>query len=83
MPELSIVSPDLIERKQRPAEALWYIIPVQSWPGNTRLARTSLTGQSDMFLILFTLIYRKKKIIVSKAVTLQSRLNFANEKTSW
>ena len=49
MPELSMVSPDLCERKQRPAEALWYIIPVQSWPGNTRLARTSLTGQSDMF----------------------------------
>ena len=39
----------LCERKQRAAEALWYNTLVQSWPEITRLARTSVTGQSDMF----------------------------------
>ena len=39
----------LCERKQRAAEALWYNILVQSWPEITRLARTSVTGQSEMF----------------------------------
>ena len=37
------------ERKQRAAEALWYNTLVQSWPEITRLARTSVTGQSEMF----------------------------------
>ena len=39
----------LCERKQRAAEALWYNTLVQSWPEITRLARTSVTGQSEMF----------------------------------
>ena len=37
------------ERKQRAAEALWYNTLVQSWPEISRLARTSVTGQSEMF----------------------------------
>ena len=37
------------ERKQRAAEAMWYNTLVQSWPEITRLARTSITGQSEMF----------------------------------
>lgn len=39
----------LSERKQRAAEALWYNTLVQSWPEITRLARTSVGGQSEMF----------------------------------
>ena len=39
----------LCERKQRAAEALWYNTLVQSWPEISRLARTSVTGQSEMF----------------------------------
>ena len=39
----------LCERKQRATEALWYNTLVQSWPEITRLARTSVTGQSEMF----------------------------------
>ena len=37
------------ERKQRTTEALWYNTLVQSWPEISRLARTSVTGQSEMF----------------------------------
>ena len=39
----------LCERKQRAAEALWYNTLVQSWPEISRLARTSVIGQSEMF----------------------------------
>lgn len=39
----------ICERKQRAAEALWYNTLVQSWPEITRLASTSITGQSEMF----------------------------------
>ena len=39
----------LCERKQRTSEALWYNTLVQSWPEITRLARTSVGGQSEMF----------------------------------
>ncbi len=39
----------LCERKQRTSEALWYNTLVQSWPEITRLASTSITGQSEMF----------------------------------
>ena len=37
------------ERKKRATEALWYNTLVQSWPEITRLAHTSVTGQSEMF----------------------------------
>lgn len=38
------------ERKQRPAEALWYNSLVQSWPEIERLSRTlTAPGQSEMF----------------------------------
>ena len=39
----------LCERKQQATEALWYNTLVRSWPEITRLARTSITGQSEMF----------------------------------
>ena len=39
----------LCERKKRTTEARWYNGLVQSWPEITRLARTTITSQSEMF----------------------------------